>query len=126
MLPGALVAVVAGIALNELFKGTSLEIAKEHLVTLPVPQSAEDFKNLVTFPDFTGFMNPKVWILGATIAIVASIETLLCIEASDRMDIQKNYRYQPRIKSSRYWKFDFCFYWRLTYDICSSKIFCQC
>ena len=89
MLPGALVAVVAGIALNELFKGTSLEIAKEHLVNLPVPQSAEDLKNLVTFPDFSGFTNPKVWILGATIAIVASIETLLCIEASDRMDIHK-------------------------------------
>jgi len=63
MLPGALVAVVAGIALNELFKGTSLEIAKEHLVNLPVPQSAEDLKNLVTFPDFSGFTNPKVWIL---------------------------------------------------------------
>jgi MFS superfamily sulfate permease-like transporter len=89
MLPGALVAVVAGIALNELFKGTSLEIAKEHLVNLPVPQSAEDLKNLVTFPDFSGFTNPKVWILGATIAIVASIETLLCIEASDRMDVHK-------------------------------------
>ena len=89
MLPGALVAVAVGILLNEVFKGSSLEIAKEHLVTLPVPESAEDFKNLITFPDFTGFMNPKVWILGATIAIVASIETLLCIEASDRMDAHK-------------------------------------
>lgn len=89
MLPGALVAVIVGIILNETFKGSLLEISKEHLVTLPVPKTAEDFKNLITFPDFSGFMNPKIWILGVTIAIVASIETLLCIEASDRIDIHK-------------------------------------
>lgn len=89
MLPGALVAVAVGILLNEVFKGSSLEIAKEHLVNLPVPQSAEDFKKLITFPDFNGFLDSKVWILGATIAVVASIETLLCIEASDRMDVHK-------------------------------------
>lgn len=91
MLPGALVAVVTGILLNELFKlsGSSLAIGKEHLVSLPVPQSLDDFKNLITMPDFGGFTNPKVWIVGATIAIVASIETLLCIEASDRLDKQR-------------------------------------
>lgn len=91
MLPGALVAVVAGIALNEIFKmtGSSLAIETQHLVSLPVPQSLNDFKNLITMPDFNGFLNPKVWIAGATIAIVASIETLLCIEASDRLDVQR-------------------------------------
>jgi len=91
MLPGALVAVVAGILLNQLFiaTGSSLAISAEHLVTLPVPQSAEDFKNLITIPDFGGFANPQVWIVGATIAIVASIETLLCIEASDRLDVKR-------------------------------------
>lgn len=91
MLPGALVAVVTGIILNQIFKmtGSSLEIQTQHLVSLPVPQSFDDFKNLVTMPDFNGFTNPKVWIAGATIAIVASIETLLCIEASDRLDIQR-------------------------------------
>lgn len=91
MLPGALVAVVAGIVLNEIFKmtGSSLAIQPQHLVSLPVPQSLDDFKNLITFPDVTGFANPKVWIAGATIAIVASIETLLCIEASDRLDQQR-------------------------------------
>lgn len=91
MLPGALVAVVAGILLNEAFKlsGSSLAIGSQHLVSLPVPQSLDDFKNLVTMPDFNGFTNPKVWIVGATIAIVASIETLLCIEASDRLDKQR-------------------------------------
>lgn len=91
MLPGALVAVVIGILLNELFKlsGSSLAIGTEHLVSLPVPKSLDDFKNLITMPDFGGFTNPKVWIVGATIAIVASIETLLCIEASDRLDKQR-------------------------------------
>lgn len=91
MLPGALVAVVAGIILNEIFKmtGSSLAIQPQHLVSLPVPKSFDDFKNLVTMPDFNGFTNPKVWIIGATIAIVASIETLLCIEASDRLDQQR-------------------------------------
>ncbi len=89
LLPGALVAVTVGILFNEFFRGTALEISKENLVTLPIPQTAEDFKNLITFPDFSGFLNPQVWIIGATIAIVASIETLLCIEAADRMDTHK-------------------------------------
>ncbi|MDR6372586.1 MFS superfamily sulfate permease-like transporter [Chryseobacterium bernardetii] len=91
MLPGALVAVIVSILLNQLFKmsGSSLAIQTQHLVSLPVPQSFDDFKNLITTPDFNGFTNPKVWIVGATIAIVASIETLLCIEASDRLDRQR-------------------------------------
>lgn len=93
LVPGALVAVIVGVVLNEVFtaSGSSLAISKEHLVSLPVPQSFDDFKNIIVLPDFAGFMNPQVWVVGATIAIVASIETLLCIEASDRMDIQKRY-----------------------------------
>ncbi len=91
MLPGALVAVAAGIALNQIFRmtGSSLAIQLQHLVSLPVPKSLDDFKNLITLPNINGFTNPKVWIAGATIAIVASIETLLCIEASDRLDQQR-------------------------------------
>ncbi|TPD67191.1 SulP family inorganic anion transporter [Flavobacterium microcysteis] len=93
LVPGALVAVVVGVVLNEVFtaSGSALAISTEHLVSLPVPQSFDDFKNIIVTPDFSGFMNPKVWVVGATIAIVASIETLLCIEASDRMDSQKRY-----------------------------------
>lgn len=91
MLPGALVAVISGILLNQFFvsTGSFLAISAEHLVPLPVPQTIEDFKNLITLPDFNGFTNPKVWIAGATIAVVASIETLLCIEASDRLDVRR-------------------------------------
>ena len=93
LIPGALTAVVIGVALNEIFvaSGSSLAIAKQHLVTLPVPTTIEDFKAMITTPNLSGFTNPKVWMVGLTIAIVASIETLLCIEAADRMDVQKRY-----------------------------------
>lgn len=91
MLPGALVAVVIGILINEVFKSTGsvLAVGPEHLVSLPVPQTLSEFGNLITLPNFAGFMNPQVWVAGATIAIVASIETLLCIEASDRLDVRR-------------------------------------
>ncbi|MFD2600892.1 SulP family inorganic anion transporter [Flavobacterium suzhouense] len=93
LVPGALVAVIVGIILNEIFMrtGSKLAIAEAHLVKLPVPQSFEDLKNIIVTPDFTGISNPQVWITAATITVVASIETLLCIEASDRMDVQKRY-----------------------------------
>ncbi|KGO90829.1 SulP family inorganic anion transporter [Flavobacterium suncheonense] len=93
LIPGALVAVTVGVILNELFiaSGSPLAIAKEHLVALPVPTSLEDFQNILVLPDFTAITNPKVWIVGLTIAIVASIESLLCIEAADRLDPQKRF-----------------------------------
>lgn len=93
LIPGALVAVIVGVILNEVFisSGSNFAIAKEHLVSLPVPKTWNDFKNIVVTPNFAGFADVKVWTVGATIAVVASIETLLCIEASDRMDTQKRY-----------------------------------
>ena len=93
LIPAALIAVVIGILLNELFikTGTSLAIGSQHLVALPVPTSFEEFANIFVAPDFSAITNSKVWIAGITIAVVASIETLLCIEASDRMDVQKRY-----------------------------------
>jgi MFS superfamily sulfate permease-like transporter len=93
LIPGALIAVISGIVLNEIFilSGSSLAISNAHLVTLPVPTSFDELKSIVITPNFSGFLNPKVWIVGLTIAIVASIETLLCIEAADRMDVHKRY-----------------------------------
>lgn len=93
LVPGALVAVVLGVILNEIFitSGSSLTIAKEHLVSLPVPKTLEEFKSIIVTPNFSGILNPQVWIVGLTIAIVASIETLLSIEAADRMDVQRRY-----------------------------------
>jgi MFS superfamily sulfate permease-like transporter len=92
-IPGALVAVVAGILLNELFKAAMPQwiIANEHLVVLPTADSVQAFLGQFQTPDLNGFANPKVWVTGLTIAIVASIETLLCLEAGDKMDSLKRY-----------------------------------
>src|SRR5215203_986955 len=93
VVPGALVAVTAGIVINELFKasGSSLVISQEHLVTLPTASSFKEFIGQFTTPDLSGFANSKTWVVGLTIAIVASIETLLCLEAGDKMDPIKRY-----------------------------------
>ena len=93
LIPPALVAVIVSVILNEFFiqSSSNFAILKEHLVSLPVPTSIEEFKNIIITPDFSALSNSKVWIVGITIAVVASIETLLCIEAADRMDAQKRY-----------------------------------
>lgn len=93
LVPPALVAVIVGILLNEFFisSGSRLAILEEHLVRLPVPKSFAEFTSIFMLPDFTAIANPKVWFVAGTIAVVASIETLLCIEAADRMDVQKRY-----------------------------------
>lgn len=93
LVPAALVAVVAGVLLNEFFKfsGSSLAISQEHLVNLPMPKSFDDFFSQFSRPDFSAISNMNVWIVAATIAVVASIETLLCIEASDKLDTLKRY-----------------------------------
>lgn len=93
VVPGALVAVVVGVLLNEYFiqTGSSFTISKDHLVSLPVPESFDELKAIFVLPDFSAITNSKVWVVGFTIAIVASIETLLCIEAADKMDSQKRF-----------------------------------
>ncbi|MEL1242278.1 SulP family inorganic anion transporter [Flavobacterium flavipallidum] len=93
LVPGALIAVIAGIIINEIFISTesSLAIASTHLVSLPVPTTLDEFKAIIVTPNFSGLSNSKVWTVGLTIAIVASIETLLCVEAADRLDAQKRY-----------------------------------
>ncbi len=91
--PGALIVVIVGILINEVFKatGSSLAISQEHLVTLPVASSVNEFLAQISSPDFSAIMNSNVWVIGATIAIVASIESLLCLEAGDKMDPYKRY-----------------------------------
>ena len=93
LVPGALVAVIFGVILNEVFTATGsvLAIERQHLVSLPIPTSVEELKTIIMLPDFAAATDSKVWITGLTIAVVASIETLLCIEAADRMDVQKRY-----------------------------------
>lgn len=91
VVPGALVAVVLSVLLNEWFTRyvPSLAIQEPHLVRLPIAQSWHDFQQMLVLPRFAAWTHPQVWVVGLTIAIVASIETLLCIEAADRMDVHK-------------------------------------
>ena len=93
LVPPALVAVIVSILLNEFFiiSGSIFSIKSDHLVSLPVPSSIEEFKSIFILPNFAALANTKVWIIGVTIAVVASIETLLCVEAADRMDAQKRF-----------------------------------
>ncbi len=92
IIPGGLVAVFVSIALNEFFLNTNSSLAiieKSHLVNVPIAKSFSDFLGFFTFPDFSQITNPAVITVAATLAIVASIETLLCIEAVDNMDPRK-------------------------------------
>jgi MFS superfamily sulfate permease-like transporter len=86
---GPLVAVAAGLGLNLALIGTDLAISGEHTVNLPVADGITGFFGQFTLPDFGAIANTEVWIVGITIAIVASLETLLCVEATDKLDPQK-------------------------------------
>lgn len=88
---GPLVAVALGILLNEVFKAVapSMAIASTHLVQIPVSEGVRGFLSLFTLPDFSQLTNPAVYTTAITLAVVASIETLLCVEATDRLDPMK-------------------------------------
>lgn len=89
--PGALIAVLVGTALNELvvLYDPALKLIDTQLVKLPVANSLQEFGQQFSFPDFGGLANPKVYILAVTIAIIASLESLLSTEAGDKIDPQK-------------------------------------
>lgn len=86
IVPAPLVVVILGVLLSLSFAGTSLELAENHLVVIPVVNSFNEFLGLFTFPDFTQIVNKEVWIVAITIAIIASLETLLSLEAVDKID----------------------------------------
>jgi MFS superfamily sulfate permease-like transporter len=87
---GPLVAVVTGIALNIFFQDIeSISLQNEHVVTIPVSDSLAGFIGQFTFPDFSQWNNPQVYIIALTMAVVASLETLLCVEATDKLDPEK-------------------------------------
>jgi MFS superfamily sulfate permease-like transporter len=91
-IPGALVAVIVAIALNEIFKATnsSLIVGTDHLVQIKAAKNANEFFSFFTLPDFNGFTNSKVIVTGVMIAIIATLETLLSIEAIDNLDPERN------------------------------------
>ncbi|WP_247672593.1 SulP family inorganic anion transporter [Aquimarina sp. MMG016] len=89
LVQGPLVAVVIGIVFFVMSKGSSLEISEEHLVSVPIPGDVSSFLGQFSFPNFGVIFSPDVWITAFTIALVASLETLLCVEATDKLDPEK-------------------------------------
>lgn len=86
--PAALFVVMAGVLIN-LFLAKSMNIASlegDHLVQLPIADTFQNFISFFNFPDLGRLSDPKIYSIAITIAIVASIETLLSVEATDKLD----------------------------------------
>ncbi|MEZ4828462.1 MAG: SulP family inorganic anion transporter [Bacteroidia bacterium] len=87
LIQGPLVAVLTGIALTLAFSGNEwLAIEPQHLVKIPVAESFAGFFTQFTLPDFSQLGNTEIYTIALTMAIVASLETLLCVEATDKLD----------------------------------------
>lgn len=91
VIQGPLVAVAAGIIFFNVTKSNEmLAIAPSHLVSVPIPDGFNSFIGQFSFPNFKVITNYEIWITAFTIALVASLETLLCVEATDKLDPNKN------------------------------------
>jgi MFS superfamily sulfate permease-like transporter len=88
LIPAPLIVVLAGVGINEALRASAphLAVKASHLVSIPVADSFNGFISFFTTPDFSYILNPTVWTTALTIAIVASLETLLNIEAADDLD----------------------------------------
>lgn len=91
VIQGPLVAVTFGIVFQFVTSrlAPGLALSSEHLVNVPVAGSLSELGALFTFPDWAQLANPAIYAAAVTIAIVASLETLLCVEATDKLDPQK-------------------------------------
>jgi carbonic anhydrase len=90
-IPGALVAVLVAVIINAVWLGSNstLKIENEHLVRIPVASSASEFFGFFILPDINGFKNGTIIMYGVFIALIASLESLLSIEAVDNLDPQR-------------------------------------
>jgi len=97
IIQGPLVAVVLGI-IYFVVMGSSetLGISGEHLVQVPVPTDFDSFMGQFSLPNFGAITNPAIWVTAFTIALVASLETLLCVEATDKLDPDKRVTHTNR------------------------------
>jgi MFS superfamily sulfate permease-like transporter len=89
-LPASLFVVLTGVAINESFPFWAsdwfLGNSKDHMVNLPIFASSSEIWSGLVSPDWTFFSNPKVYSIAFTLAIVATLESLLSLEASDSLD----------------------------------------
>jgi MFS superfamily sulfate permease-like transporter len=92
LVQGPLVAVMFGIAYQwvTLRLAPDWALAGNHLVQLPVLNGLSEAGSLLRTPDWAQIGNPQIWITAVTLAIVASLETLLCVEATDKLDPEKH------------------------------------
>lgn len=88
LVPGPLIVVLVGTLINSYYQVNypSDALAPKQLVSLPVADTVLSFFSFFTFPDIRFLNNPDVWTMAFTLAIVASLETLLGIEAVDKLD----------------------------------------
>ena len=93
LIPGSLVAVSFGITMHEIVKlwYPSSALIPDHLVNIPISSGLSDFAQQFTFPDFSYILNVGILGTAITLAIVASLESLLSIEASDKIDPMKRF-----------------------------------
>lgn len=91
LVPGPLAAVLIAVGLSSLLAGLGSDwtIAPNHLVQVPIAGSLAEFGGFLRRPDFAALANPAVYTAAVTLALVASLETLLCIEAVDKLDPQR-------------------------------------
>lgn len=91
--PAPLIVVLMGVGLNVVFGrwGEGWFIEESHRVDVPVAESIQQFSQFLMLPDFSAWSNPAVYVAAVTIALVASLETLLNLEAVDRLDPQQRH-----------------------------------
>jgi carbonic anhydrase/SulP family sulfate permease len=91
IVPGPLVVVLVGVLLQFLLRrlGGIWVIESSHLVQIPVAESVSGFVNFLKFPDVSQWANPAIYFAAVTIAIVASLETLLNLDAVDKLDHER-------------------------------------
>lgn len=91
IIQGPFVVVVLGIIFYLLTKqDEDFSIGVKHMVNVPIPTDLTSFIGQFSFPNFSVITNVEVWVVAFTIALVASLETLLSVEASDKIDPNKN------------------------------------
>jgi SulP family sulfate permease len=91
LIQGPIVVVIFGMAMNTIYQHGLLNfsLAADQVVKIPVPENLAGFFGQFTFPEFSAISNIEVWKTAFVMAIVASLETLLCVEATDKLDPYK-------------------------------------
>lgn len=87
-IPAPLLLVFIGVGINSIFNQSnpSASLTGEHLVNIPIAKSANEFLSFFSTPDWSYLLNTDVIVIAVTLALVASLETLLSIEAVDDLD----------------------------------------